>query len=244
MDYFQHDLALIHARGYGRYADHCAPGVLELLSPVRGGLVLELGCGAGALTRHLLAAGYQVIATDASPAILSQARAELGEEADLRRLTLPDDPLPAADAIVSVGHVISYLPDAAAVFRALVAMAGALRPGGVLAIDICDLEYGPIRAAEGNVGRTGPDWAVIAEFSGLAADKIVRDVTTFVSDGEGGWRRGSERHENVLVDTSRIPALLGEHGVTATVGPSFGGAEVPPGLRAVTGRKLLWSAGL
>jgi SAM-dependent methyltransferase len=237
MDYYQHDLALIHARGYGGYADHCAPGLLELLSPVRGGLVLEVGCGAGALTRHLLAAGYQVIATDASPAMLELARAELGEEADLRRLTLPDDPVPAADAIVSVGHVISYLPDAAAVDRALVAMAGALRPGGVLAIDICDLEYGAIRAGEGNAGRAGPDWAIIVEFSRPAPDRFVRDATTFVADGQGGWRRGSERHENVLVDTSRIPALLAEHGVAATVGSSFGVAELPPGLRAVTGTK-------
>jgi SAM-dependent methyltransferase len=238
MDYYQHDLALIHARGYGGYADHCAPGVLELLSPVRGGLVLELGCGAGALTRHLLAAGFRVIATDASPAMLELARAELGEGADLRRLTLPDDPVPAADAIVSVGHVISYLPDAAAVDRALVAMAGVLRPGGVLAIDVCDLEYGEIRAGEGNVGRTGPDWAIIVEFARPAPDRFVRDATTFVADGHGGWRRGRERHENVLVDTARMPALLREHGVAATVGSSFGGAKLPPGLRTVTGTRL------
>jgi SAM-dependent methyltransferase len=238
LDYFQHDLALIHARGYGRYADHCAPGVLDLLSPVRGGVVLELGCGAGALTRHLLAAGYQVIATDASPAMLEQARAELGSDLLVSQLTLPDDPMPAADAIVSVGHVISYLPDAAAVDRALVAMAGALRPGGVLAIDVCDLEYGEIRAGEGNVGRTGPDWAIIVEFARPAPDRFVRDATTFVADGHGGWRRGRERHENVLVDTARLPALLREHGVAATVGSSFAGAELPPGLRTVTGTRL------
>ena len=47
MDCYQHDLALIHARGYGGYADYCAPDILSLLEPVRGGLVLELGCGAG-----------------------------------------------------------------------------------------------------------------------------------------------------------------------------------------------------
>ncbi len=237
MDYYQHDLALVHARGYGGYADHCAPGILELLAPVGSGLVLELGCGAGALTRHLLDAGYQVIATDAAPAMLELAWSALGGEADLRRLRLPDDPLPAADAIVSVGHVISYLPGAAAVDRALVAMAGALRPGGVLAIDVCDLEYGEIRAAEGNIGRTGPDWAVIAGFSRPAPDRVVRDITTFVPDGHGAWRRGRERHENVLVDTALIPALLLEHGVDATVGTSFAGAEVPPGLRTVTGTK-------
>jgi SAM-dependent methyltransferase len=235
VEYYQHDLALVHARGFGQHADRCAPGVLDLLAPVRGGLVLEVGCGAGALTRHLLAAGHRVIATDASAAMVSLARAALGPEVDVRRLALPDDPLPVADAIVSVGHVISYLPDAAAVDRALVAMAGALRPGGVLAIDICDLEFGRVRAGEANRGLAGPDWAVITEFSTPAPDIFVRDVTTFVPDGAGAWRRGSERHDNVLVDTSLIPALLASHGVTATVRPSFGAAELPPGMRAVTG---------
>src|SRR3984885_15935859 len=119
MVYFEHDLALVHARGFGKHADRCAPGVLDLLAPVRGGLVLEVGCGAGALTRHLLAAGHRVIATDASAAMVSLARAALDRAVDVRRLTLPDDPLPAADAIVSVGHMISYLPDAGGGARAL-----------------------------------------------------------------------------------------------------------------------------
>ena len=235
MDYYQHDLALIHARGFGQYADRCAPGILDLLAPVRGGLVLELGCGAGAMTRHLLAAGHRVIATDASAAMVELARAALGADVDVRQLVLPDDPLPAADAIVSVGHVISYLPDAAAVDRALVAMAGALRPGGVLALDVCDLELGRIRAGEDATGRAGEDWAVIAEFSAPAPDRVVRDITTFVPDGAGAWRRGRERHEYVLIDTASIPALLASSGVTATVASAFGTAELPPGLRAVTG---------
>jgi SAM-dependent methyltransferase len=235
MSYYSRDLALVHARGFGQHADRCAPGILELLSPVRGGLVLELGCGSGALTRHLLAAGHRVIATDASADMLSLARAELGEGTDLRLVTLPGDPLPAADAIVSVGHVISYLPDAAAVEAALVSMAGALRPGGVLAVDICDLEFGRLRAGMDNVGRTGPDWAVITEFSAPTPDRYIRDITTFVPDGAGAWRRSGERHENVLVETSLIPALLARHGVQATVGTRFGDAELPPGMRAVTG---------
>jgi SAM-dependent methyltransferase len=233
VDYYQQDLALVHDRGYGHHGDRCAPGILALLPP--DALVLELGCGAGALTRHLLTAGHQVIATDASEAMLERARTALGGAADLRRLSLPDDPLPAADAIVSVGHAISYLADAAAVGRALAAMAGALRPGGVLAFDVCDLEFGRIRAGEPNFARVGPDWAVITEFSAPAPDRFVRDITTFVPDGAGAWRRSREHHENVLVDTSLIPDLLAAHGVTATVGTSFGVAELPPGLHAVTG---------
>jgi SAM-dependent methyltransferase len=237
VDYYQHDLALVHARGFAKHADRCAPGILDLLAPVRGGLVLEVGCGAGALTRHLLAAGHRVIATDASAAMVELARSALDSDVDVRQLALPDDPLPAADAIVSVGHVISYLPDAASVDRALVALAGALRPGGVLAIDVCDLEFGRVRAGEDNIGRVGPDWAVITQFSAPAPDKFVRDITTFVPDGAGRWRRSSERHENVLVDTSLIPPLLRSHGVRATVGSAFGAAEMPLGLRTVTGVK-------
>ena len=237
MHYYQRDLAFIHDRGYGGHADRCAPGLLERLEPVRGGVVLELGCGSGALTRHLLAAGHRVIATDASPDLLALARAALGGDADLRLLTLPDDPLPAADAVVSVGHVVCYLPDATAVDRALTAAAGALRPKGVLALDILDLDYGRARAGDPASGRAEEDWAIITDFSMPAPDRFVRNITTFVPDGAGGWRRSRERHENVLVDTSRIPALLAGSGVRAVVGTSFGAAELPAGLRAVTGRK-------
>lgn len=233
--YYLHDLALVHERGYGFHGERCAPGVLALLEPVRGGLVLEIGCGTGALTRHLLAAGHRVLATDASPAMLEMAREALGPSAELARLTLPDDPLPQADAIVAIGHPVSYLASAAEVDRALAAMAGALRPGGMLAIDICDLEWGTTRAGAGNLGRAGPDWAIITEFSMPAPDRFVRDITTFVPDGRGAWRRGSEHHENVLIDTSRIPELLRSHGVSASVRSSFGGEELPPGLKAIIG---------
>ena len=227
MHYYQRDLALIHDQGYGLHADRCAPGILELLSGVGDGLVLEFGCGSGALTRHLLAAGLRVVATDASPDMLALAREALGPGADLRLLALPGDPLPAADAIVSVGHAISYLPDAAAVDAALTALAGALRPGGVLALDILDLDYGQARAGDPPFARVEADWAIITEFSTPAPDRFVRDITTFVPDGAGAWRRGGEHHENVLVDTSRIPALLAGHGVRASVGTRRRGRRAP-----------------
>ena len=237
MPYYQRDLAFIHDRGYGLHADRCAPGILELLSGVRGGLVLEFGCGSGALTRHLLAAGTRVVATDASADMLALARAALGPGADLRLLALPGDPLPAADAIVSVGHAISYLSGAAAVEAALAAVADALRPGGILAIDILDLDFGLVRVGEPPFARVEADWVIITEFSTPAPDRFVRDITTFVPDGAGAWRRGEEHHENVLVETSRLPALLAGHGVRASVGTSFGDAELPAGLRSVTGSK-------
>src|SRR2546430_5937381 len=108
----------------------CAPGIVELLGPVRDrrGLVVELGCGSGLLTRHLLDAGHRVIATDASPAMLDLARQTAPDAEEIHQVVLPDDPLPEADAVVSVGHVLSYLDDEEQIDRALVASAEALRP--------------------------------------------------------------------------------------------------------------------
>ncbi|MGP8205119.1 MAG: class I SAM-dependent DNA methyltransferase [Acidimicrobiales bacterium] len=238
--YYRHDLALVHHRGFSVHAELCAPGIVSLLREVRArqGLVLELGCGTGLLTKKLVAAGHRVIATDASPAMLDVARPLVGDEVEgLRRLTLPDDPLPPADAIVAIGHPLNYLPDAEAVERALVAMGGALRPGGLVAFDICDLEWGRARRDAPNLGRVGPDWAIITEFSTPAPDRFVRDMATFVPNGDGTWRRDAEHHENVLVDTADIPPLLEKHGIDAEVRVSFGAETLPVGLRVVVGQR-------
>lgn len=239
--YYRRELAVVHHHGFAFHAAACAPGILEFLAPVRArrGLVLELGCGTGLLTEELIAAGHRVIATDASPAMLEMARDLVGDAAeDVHLLTLPDDPLPQADAIVAVGHPINYLPDADAIDRALIAIAGALRAGGRVAFDVCDLEWGRARQDALSLGRTGPDWAIITEFSLPAPDRFVRDMTTFVPNDDGSWRRDREHHENVLVDTERIPAIFRPHGIEARVGSSFGAETLPEGLRTVTGHRV------
>jgi SAM-dependent methyltransferase len=234
--YYGPDLALVHHRGFGFHADACAPGILALLEPVRehGGQVLEIGCGSGLLTRHLLAARHRVIATDASPSMLELAR-ETAPAAQIGRLTLPDDPVPETDAVVGVGHALNYLPDAAAVDRSLAALAGALRPGGVLAIDLCDLAWARARESAAPVGWAGEDWALVTEFSVPSPDRFVRDMTTFVRNADGSYTRGAEHHENVMVDIARVPALLAEHGVDAEVRTAFGDERLPEGLRAIVG---------
>lgn len=237
--YYRPILAEIHHRGFGFHADACAPGVLALLEGVRdrNGDVLELGCGSGLLTKHLVDAGHRVTATDASESMLALAAAHAGGVDGLRRVVLPDDPLPAADAIVSVGHVLNYLPGRAAIDRALVAAADALRPGGILALDICDLEWGELRRDAPNYGGVGDGWAMVTEFSVPAPDLFVRDITAFLQGPDGTWRRDVERHENVLVDTGEIPDLLAQRGIEAEVRTSFGDEELMPGLRVVVGRR-------
>ncbi|HWF74620.1 MAG TPA: class I SAM-dependent methyltransferase [Solirubrobacteraceae bacterium] len=238
--YYRRDLALVHHRGFAFHAAACAPGILDFLAPVRArdGLVLELGCGSGLLTTELIAAGHRVIATDASPAMLEIATELVAGTAEVRQLTLPDDPLPEADAIVAIGHPLNYLPDVASIDRAIIAIGGALRVGGRLAFDVCDLEWGAAHQDPPSLARTGPDWAIITEFSLPSPDRFVRDITTFVANDDGSWRRDREHHENVLVDVARIPPLLADQGVDAGVGPSFGAESLPTGLRVVKGQRI------
>jgi SAM-dependent methyltransferase len=168
--------------------------------------------------------------------MLALAR-ETAPGAEVRPLVLPDDPLPDCDAVVSVGHVLSYLSDEAAVERALVAAADALRPGGVLALDLCDLLYGELRREEPNSSRVGDDWAIVTRFSLPRPNLFVREIASFLPNEDGTWRRDDERHENVLVDTTAVPALLKERGVEAEVRESFGDEELPHGLVAIVGHK-------
>jgi SAM-dependent methyltransferase len=237
--YYRRDLARIHHLGFGFHADDTAPGILALLAPVRerGGLVVELGCGSGLLTRHLLDAGHRVIATDASPAMLELALENASDAEQIRRLTLPDDPIPTAAAIVSVGHVLSYLPDESSIDRAIVAIAQALEPGGFLAFDICDLAYGATRAEQRPVGWAAEDWALVTETSVPQPNRFVRQMAIFTRNDDGSWRRDDERHDNVLVETSRVPSLLAEHGVEATLGTAFGHEKLPEGLHTVIGKR-------
>ena len=237
--YYGDDLALVHHLGFGFHADGCAPGILALLAPVlsRGGLVVEIGCGSGLLTAHLVSAGHRVVATDASESMLSIASSYVPGAEDFRLLRLPDDPIPKADAIVSVGHVLSYLPDAGALEKALIAIAGSLEPGGVMAIDLCDLEWGRARIGAPPSVRRTDDWVIITEFSQPSPEVFVRDITTFLRNTDATWRRSDERHENVLIDTSSVPDLLRGQGIDAKVCPSFGAEELMPGLVAIIGHR-------
>ncbi len=178
-----------------------------------------------------------MIATDASPAMLDLARADVPDADDIRQLVLPDDPLPSVDAVVSVGHVLNYLADQASIECALLRIAAALHPDGILAVDLCDLRWGQHRRDQPDLGRVADDWALVTRFSLPDATRYVREMTTFVRSDDGTWRRDEERHDNVLLDTAKVAQLLAQHGVEATVEPSFGRHALPDGLVAVVGRR-------
>lgn len=60
---------------HGRFVADLAGEVVAELAPVAGERILDLGCGDGALTERIAAAGAEVTACDHSPAMLEAARA-------------------------------------------------------------------------------------------------------------------------------------------------------------------------
>lgn len=226
---YKQDLAAIHDAGFSDYADGCAPGVIAELTGREH--VLEIGCGSGSLTKHLLQAGIPVDPTDASPGMLEVAARRL-PDVGFRLLTLPDDPIPAIDAIVSVGHALNYLTSAGDIERSLHRMCEALQTGGLLLIDICDLEYGLTRQEEKTHTWIEEDWVLVTKTSLPGPDHLVRDMTMFVRNEDGTWHRDDEVHHNVLVDVEKLTSTLDDR-FAVSIGNSFGNYELPAGMRVI-----------
>lgn len=116
--------------GWERAMEHA--DVLALLPEVDGRRVLDLGCGAGQLARHLATAGAaEVVGVDVSERMLALARAEWAHpRVTYRREAVEAVAFPSArfDLVVS-SLVFHYVDD----YPGLVArIAGWLAPGGVL----------------------------------------------------------------------------------------------------------------
>lgn len=127
-----------HDAENGSYAADLA--LWEELAERQGGTVLELGCGTGRVALHLARRGYEVVGLDTDPDLLAVLGTR-GEdlplsalEADAREFDLED---PAA-LILAPTHLLQLLADTEERAECLKCVAGALRPGGLLAAAIIE----------------------------------------------------------------------------------------------------------
>ncbi len=107
---------------------------------INSGLVADLGCGTGAMTRRLADAGYTLLGVDLSPDMLTIAadRSYDGGQAityicqDICHLQLGTK----ADAMVSLCDCLNYLVEDGSLHQALRAAAANLASGGLLIFDM------------------------------------------------------------------------------------------------------------
>ena len=112
---------------------HGEAGYVAALVPP-GSTVLDAGCGTGRVAIELARRGYDVVGVDSDPSMLDVARQQAPylpwHLADLTALP-GDEHTRAYDLVVAAGNVVVFLAPGTGP-RVLAALAGSLRPGGLL----------------------------------------------------------------------------------------------------------------
>lgn len=204
------DLAFVHDAGFGGFARAAAPALVARLRRARVKKIVELGCGSGAATCHLVRSGFGVLGLDASADMIRLARRR-APGASFRVGRIPIVNIPSCDAVVAVGEVLNYMnrsSDFDALFRRVFA---ALSPGGFFLFD-AKFPSGPSRGVVR--GKFSRDWAVIAESDEDARGRLTRRIASFRRVG-GRWRRTDEVHRLVLLPARDILRRLRKAGFAA-----------------------------
>ena len=103
-----------------------------------GAHILDCACGTGYNALALIDRGFTVSGSDASQAMLTEARRRLPEHVNLRHCAWSE--LPGAfaepfDAVVCTGNSLMHAGDERRMVAALTGISGVLKPGGLLVLD-------------------------------------------------------------------------------------------------------------
>jgi SAM-dependent methyltransferase len=241
MDAYRADLAYIHDAGFGGMARAAGPVLVAALR--RGGfpagLVVDLGCGSGVVSRAVAEAGYDVLGIDISPAMIALARAHL-PGGTFRVASVLSTEIPHCIAVAAVGEVFNYLFDsencAASFSQLLRRIHSALAPGGLLLFDVAGPGRVPGRGPRRGFA-VGDDWAVLVTTEEDARSRILtRSITTFRQVGDL-YRRDREVHRQRLIPPAELAQELRAIGYRVRVVRGHGSERFPPGLTGFLARK-------
>jgi SAM-dependent methyltransferase len=231
---YQDDLAHIHAAAFGALAQDAAPEIVRRLkgAGIAVRRVVDVGCGAGPLSKALAEAGFEVTGIDSSAALVALARAAV-PAARFLHASLYEAEIPPCEAVVALGEPLTYhARDASAedlVGRFFQRVAVRLPPGGMLIFDV--IEPGEPSLA-GRTWSAGEDWAVLVEtVEDQGARTLMRNIETFRRIGEL-YRRGREIHGVRLFQAQALCERLTSCGFTVETSRFYGVRLLPPRRRA------------
>jgi SAM-dependent methyltransferase len=203
---------------------------LALAHGLRGRRLLDVACGTGKSFGWFLARGYEVCASDVSPAMAAAARAKAGGRARVEVQDMREPPrLGAFDLVLCLGDALNHLPDLAQAGRAIGAMATALLPHGLLALDLNTLAaYRDVPNAIAENEQRLVVWNGEAARITEPGGRGVLAIDVFEPAGEL-WRRASARHVHRHHPIAEVLGLLDAHGLRAAAvrGVATGGRLEP-----------------
>lgn len=201
------------------YDDWCAY-LKEILGEysIRDGLVLELGCGTGAMTERLAAAGYDMIGVDNSVEMLNQAREKMAESGhdilylmqDMREFELYG----TVRAVVSVCDSMNYLLEEADFIQVLRLVNNYLDPKGIFLFDLKTEYYFDKVVGDGTFADTREDCCFIWE-NYFYEDVHINEyaMTIFRKQEDGLYRRSEEIHYQKAWSLDEIRRFVQEAGM-------------------------------
>jgi SAM-dependent methyltransferase len=202
-----------------RFVSDLGAPLLALLDPQPGEVILDLGCGDGALTEKLVASGATVVGVDTSPEFVAAARARgldvhLG---DGNRLTFDD----AFDAVFS-NAALHWMHDHPAV---LAGVFRALRPGGRFVA-----EFG----GHGNVAAIGVALGAVLARRGIAVTEVSPWIFPSAAAFGAQLEAAGFTVETIALHPRPTPLPTDMHGWLATfAGPFVAGLDAAERAAAV-----------
>lgn len=202
------------------YEEWCAyiAGILREYG-IEDGLVLELGCGTGSLTRALAGKGYDMIGVDNSEEMLEMAmdKQQEGEDIlyllqDMREFELYGTVRAVVSICDSMNYILTY-EDLVQVFRLV---NNYLDPGGILIFDLNTLYKYEEILGENTFAENRPEGSFIWEnYFDEETGINEYDLTLFIRESgeEELYRKFEETHYQRAYDPETVKALLEQAGL-------------------------------
>ena len=205
--------------------DEWAGCIIEKLKEdgIEDGLVLDLGCGTGQMTRRLRDAGYDMIGVDGSVDMLQIARdAEAGgriEEGSADILYLLQDIREfelygTVRAVISTCDTLNYITQREDLLQVFRLVNNYLDPGGLFLFDINTVSHYAKLCADNTFAESRDDCSFIWE-NEYDSDSGINeyDLTLFLRREDGLYERFFETHTEKAWEISEVRKLLEEAGM-------------------------------
>ena len=181
------------------------------------GLVLDLGCGTGKMTRLLQKAGYDMIGADASEEMLGIAKEQEGEDSsilylnqDMRELELYG----TVKAVISICDSMNYIVEEEELLKVFSLVNNYLDPGGIFLFDLNTLyKYREI-LGEQTICENREEGSFIWEnYYDDTTQVNEYDLTLFIREEDHRYRKYEETHFQRGYELDKIKELIEASGL-------------------------------